>query len=616
MLCPRCHTKNDYQSNYCNHCGALLRADIRKRTVLRFTVVLLAAVGFFFIYNFLRSPEDKAPANMVFPGNQRSAVEPLSRLDQEPITGQSMGATGRSIIPELLVVEIHLFDIAGKTLSRHPAAVTGDGWVALPRWRILGGYRWVLNFGPGSRLELIEGVIDDLDDVGIWRVESNHRSSGPEIKPWQEDKAVYWHPVSDPDLRLPIEVTIEKDQRWFTRVSVSDTLVEDGVFVQQNHIVGWSFRENPLQGYMWRGSRGTDMIADTRVDDHYRLTFGGSREEEFVLALAMGPDYSDGEKLAALANAFTFEPRVPQNLVPGQWKTARLVSRMRVLVENLAKEGKVDMVANAFDGAILVAAADARLTAEVVYATLGAYGHEDAVLLVEDIVDRSANAGAAALNHIVGIQSQIYRDWVKSSIQTGELYRARQVFERAHSRLPQDSQITLLGVRLALEENDWEEAERLLQSILFQPELADQIRLLQNRIAELKSRENSIVVQFAPGSKHIPVTAVLSGGVQQVFIVDTGATMVTIPTSAAAEMGLTRLDQYPRRTVLTAGGRRQAPEVILPSITIDGWQVRDVKALVLDLPDQADIGLLGLNFLNRFQLDLNSDQGVLLLNPR
>ena len=616
MLCPRCHTENDKQSNYCNHCGALLKADVRKRTVLRLTVIVLVAFGFFIIYAVFRSPENKAPENIGFTGNQRSDEEPLSRLKQEPVPGQPGDVTGRSVFPELRVVDIKLFDIAGKTLSRHPAAVTADGWVAFPRWRSLGGYRWVLYLDPSSRLEVIEGVIDDLDDVGIWRVESNHRSSGPEIRPWQDEKAVYWHPVSDPVLRLPIEVTIEKDQRWFARVSVSDTLVEDGVFMQQNQIVGWSFKENPLQGYMWRGPRGTDMIADIRVDDHYRLTFGGSREEEFVLALAMGPDYSDAEKLAALANAFTFESRVAQNLVPGQWKTARLVSRMRILIENLTKKGMFDLVANAFDGAILTAAADARLTAEVVYATLQAYGHEDAVLLVEDMVDRSAKTEAAVLNHIFRIQSQIYRDWVQSSIQTGELYRARQVFERAYDRLPQDPQITLLGVQLALKENDWEEAERLLQSILFQPELADQIRLLQNRIAELKSLENSIVVRFAPGSKHIPVTAILHGGIQQVFIVDTGATMVTIPTSAATEMGLTRLDQYPRRTVFTAGGRRQAPEVILPSISIDGWQVRDVRALVLDLPDQADIGLLGLNFLNRFQLDLNSDQGVLLLNPR
>jgi predicted aspartyl protease len=73
---------------------------------------------------------------------------------------------------------------------------------------------------------------------------------------------------------------------------------------------------------------------------------------------------------------------------------------------------------------------------------------------------------------------------------------------------------------------------------------------------------------------------------------------------------------YTMRAVYTAGGVREAPEVRLPVIAIDGYEIRDVRALVLDIPEQPDLGLLGFDFLQRFRMDLNAENGVLLLEPR
>ena len=90
--------------------------------------------------------------------------------------------------------------------------------------------------------------------------------------------------------------------------------------------------------------------------------------------------------------------------------------------------------------------------------------------------------------------------------------------------------------------------------------------------------------------------------------------MVTIPSSTARELGLPIPN--PKRKVFTAGGVQYAPEVTLSSITIEGWEVRNVRALVLDIPNQPDWGLLGLNYLQRFRMDMNTEEGVLLLEPR
>ncbi len=92
--------------------------------------------------------------------------------------------------------------------------------------------------------------------------------------------------------------------------------------------------------------------------------------------------------------------------------------------------------------------------------------------------------------------------------------------------------------------------------------------------------------------------------------------MVTIPRSTAEYLGLAVDDRNPMRRVVTAGGVRYAPEVTLYSITIGGWEVNDVQALVLDIPDQPDLGLLGLNYLQNFRMDVDTERGTLLLEPR
>ena len=183
-------------------------------------------------------------------------------------------------------------------------------------------------------------------------------------------------------------------------------------------------------------------------------------------------------------------------------------------------------------------------------------------------------------------------------------------------RLPDDPGIHLLGVQLALAENNWVEAEELLAQREYPASLRDKVQNLQNQISELKAQEGKIVINFTPGSRHIPVSAVLNRETTQNFIVDTGASMVTIPRSTAEYLGLAIDDRNPMRRVVTAGGVRFAPEVTVSSITIGGWEVNDVKALVLDIPDQPDLGLLGLNYLQNFRMDVDTEQGTLLLEPR
>jgi clan AA aspartic protease (TIGR02281 family) len=178
-----------------------------------------------------------------------------------------------------------------------------------------------------------------------------------------------------------------------------------------------------------------------------------------------------------------------------------------------------------------------------------------------------------------------------------------------------DPKLELFGVKLALLEDDWQTAEELLTR-QWPTELAGQVNNLAEQIAELKKLENKIVIRFAPGAKQIPVTARLNDTVDQNFLIDTGATTVTIPLHTAEELGLEIDKQAPRHKVSTAGGEIMAWEVELDEIELGGWAVSGIKALIIDIPGQADSGLLGLNFLNYFVVNLDSDEGILLLEPK
>lgn len=120
---------------------------------------------------------------------------------------------------------------------------------------------------------------------------------------------------------------------------------------------------------------------------------------------------------------------------------------------------------------------------------------------------------------------------------------------------------------------------------------------------------------FKPGSAHIPVQAGLNGKIQQKFVVDTGATLTTMPSAAARSLGFKSNQSYPTRKLYTASGTIEAPEIELSRIEVRRWVTDNVKALVVDLPQQPGIGLLGLNYRNRFRMNLNTDEGLLTLDP-
>ncbi len=67
----------------------------------------------------------------------------------------------------------------------------------------------------------------------------------------------------------------------------------------------------------------------------------------------------------------------------------------------------------------------------------------------------------------------------------------------------------------------------------------------------------------------------------------------------------------------TANGVIRAPLITLESIEIGGMEVKDLTAAIHDaLPDPTISGLLGLNFLNKFRIDIDTDKSILYLEKK
>lgn len=96
------------------------------------------------------------------------------------------------------------------------------------------------------------------------------------------------------------------------------------------------------------------------------------------------------------------------------------------------------------------------------------------------------------------------------------------------------------------------------------------------------------------------------------FIVDTGATLITLSESAARRMQIP-LNDAARMSIETASGRELGWTALLNTVRVGGLEQSRVEAVVLP-GDHPTIALLGMSFLNR--LNWRNDGNVLVLQAR
>ncbi|MCZ6873362.1 MAG: aspartyl protease family protein [bacterium] len=108
------------------------------------------------------------------------------------------------------------------------------------------------------------------------------------------------------------------------------------------------------------------------------------------------------------------------------------------------------------------------------------------------------------------------------------------------------------------------------------------------------------------------VDVVLDGFLTSRLLVDTGATLTVISTATARQLGLNLTDAavIPLQSV---SGQFFAPLTKVRSMTVGDATVRDVEVVVHDIASGGGTGLLGMSFMDNFQVTVNAAEETMIL---
>ncbi len=609
MICPQCHNMLDLPASFCPLCGASLHRSGGRILTLTAVTVLVMIVGAYGYVKYQLNREPDAARQAV---TEQLQARSIARQPSEP--PQDRAGTAAASTAAILVAELTLADVNDHKILSAPVAVLTPGWFAFPARSGVGAYSWQVDLPSGRRFDVEGGILHDTAPVGLWQLPAATTIGQTGLMPWSPDQPVTWQPLDEQQAVQQVPIRGTENLGDFVRIPFQASEETPGVLVQNGQVVGWTFGDLMPGGYLWTGNRGMDLAAEFYPEDFYRLTFAGSREEAFLLALA-NEDFNDLQRLEALTTAHQLESRLNPAETPDHLAPEAIHAIMRNLIGRLEMQGRMDDLLASLAPETVLTVKDTNFISDLAGIAIDLGAYEFANALIEGLQEADQDQPVQRRN-LQGMQATLYHSWLDRLLSDGDLDEARAVHQQAVERFPRDPAIHLAAVELALREQNWVLAEGLLATRNYPIELRDRVSRLQQEISALKSQEGRIVIRFRPGSRIIPVVARLGRGLNQRFIIDTGASIVTVPLSTARQLGIDISDNLPRRLFYSATGVQHAVEITLPFIALDGWVVENVRALVVDLPGQSDVGLLGMNYLSNFQMDVDTGEGLMTLTPR
>jgi aspartyl protease family protein len=137
--------------------------------------------------------------------------------------------------------------------------------------------------------------------------------------------------------------------------------------------------------------------------------------------------------------------------------------------------------------------------------------------------------------------------------------------------------------------------------------ITETLPLVADRSIEHADKSSTVTLS-ADARGHFVTSGAINGRPVK-FLVDTGATLITLSRAEATRIGLDYGGGRPTQTQ-TANGVGHGWRVSLDSVRVGDVTVRDVDAIVLD-NDTPPVGLLGMSFLGRFDLQQRGSTLVL-----
>ncbi|MEE8142536.1 MAG: retroviral-like aspartic protease family protein [Planctomycetota bacterium] len=626
MQCPHCLSHNHDSAGFCDQCGAPLHGSARSRAkgwgMALVVALFLMAVGIFALREWNRAQDFRSrsvssdfPVQGETPSGaspENPSSEPGSLNNLQPKPSLELSKTTRRVPVGWVEVENRW----GGKLSRTPAAVVGDGWLALPSKVVLGGERWTFHSNRESPVAVLAGMWRPGERVGLWVLEPGSELAGPELSPWDDSRELEFLPLESGLPASSISVGALSEEEPFLVFQLPARVKRPGVLVQGDRVVGWVFAPYLEGGWLWNSQPSDELRTEIGVDEFYYLTFAGGREERFAETLALPERERPVARLAGFAEGSLLEAKLEAEETPPQLRMEAILRRIESLAATLSAQSEFRSLVEILTEPVLVQLSHPGLLIEVILATAQVYGPEQAIAVADRLNPVIVPTGSARYREVLSLVRRLFSEWVRSLLEEGAFNSCAKVLAEARARFPQDAGLHLRAVELALAYNDWATAESRIGERGYPKSYADRVQVLSARIQKLKGQQGKIIIRYPPGAQSILVEATLNRRRNQQFIIDTGASLTTIPHAAADALGI-RITPHTRRIILkTAGGDIVVPVVILSNLELGGWTVSQLEVVIHDLPNQAELGLLGLNFLNHFRMKQDPEEGVLELEPR
>jgi len=605
MICRKCRTNNPESSVYCVSCGQpLIRKPRTKLKIVPWYILVagmcVLLIGAYFIFKMiLQSPQKET-----------------STLAATTKGGSIHAAPAEEKEYPLIIGGIVVKDFEGREISECVSAICGGNWIALPVWSLLGGKNLVFQTAESEEIPVERGIWATGDPLVILRLEADQLEKTPKFYPWKQYKPLEWRSFLKKNSGFQVDTASPEKRGTFLSFPLPYEIQEAGVFMQEGHVVGWAFPDWLDNGYLWGGPAGVDLSPDVRMDQFFHSILADWREADFNNVLNMGEGTPAVLKLEVFAEGLRMDSQFSEEDVPYQLRPQSIIEHMHSLASELLKNGLARDVIRIFDENIIIEAQNLTLLKDSVLARVELENYNKALMFLERIKKNIFEIKGQAISGLSQFHAKLYKDWLRKILDQGGYYSGMVAFEEAKRHFPDDIELHLLGVEVALAEKNWSRARELLQMRNYPETMRDWVGELENNIQEVQENEGAVTVRFNPGAKHIPVKVFLNGTHSFRFILDTGATMCSIPSSAVDRLRIDLDRTTPTRLISTAGGYAETYEVKLKSVELEGYRVLNVEALIIDIPGFRDCGLLGQNFLNNFHIEIDNQKGILRLKKK
>jgi aspartyl protease family protein len=146
-----------------------------------------------------------------------------------------------------------------------------------------------------------------------------------------------------------------------------------------------------------------------------------------------------------------------------------------------------------------------------------------------------------------------------------------------------------------------------------------QTRTFLSSMSRLKALEDTVlseVIELRKGaSDTLHISVVINGDHVQEMVLDSGASLVCLPSAMANDMGISISSENPKITLVLADGRQiEAHLVRLKSVRVGRFTMENVDCAVLSPEATHAMPLLGMSFLGNFKFEVDSaDQKLTMI---